>query len=193
LLPAQTGAITFAGLNASADTAEIMRRIGIVFQAPTLDLDLTVGQNLAYFGALQGFTKRQTFDRAMPLLTALQMETRLNDKARTLNGGHRRRVEIVRALLAGPDLLLLDEPTVGLDMPTRRDLVGFIHRLAVEKNIAVLWATHLADEVMEGDQVVLLSGGSIVADGALQDVLARLGKASLEDVLDSFAKDRAAA
>ncbi len=193
LLPAQTGAITFAGLNALAETAEIMRRIGIVFQSPTLDLDLTVGQNLSYFGALQGLTKHQTLDRALPLLNTMQIQSRLNDKARTLNGGHRRRVEIVRALLASPDLLLLDEPTVGLDMPTRRDLVEFIHRLAAEKNIAVLWATHLADEVMDGDQVILLSGGAIVADGALQDVLADLGKASLEDVLDSFNKEGAAA
>jgi ABC-2 type transport system ATP-binding protein len=114
------------------------------------------------------------------------MAERRSEKVRLLNGGHRRRVEIARALLHSPDLLLLDEPTVGLDVPTRRRLVDYIHALCREKGIAVLWATHLIDEVEEGDQLIILHQGRVRAQGSVAEVLAGTGAHSLATAFDYF-------
>jgi ABC-2 type transport system ATP-binding protein len=99
------------------------------------------------------------------------MADRIDERVRNLNGGHRRRVEIARALLHSPNLLLLDEPTVGLDVPTRSDIVDHVHQLSTEDGIAVLWATHLIDEVRDTDTVIVLHEGSIMSDGSLKEVL----------------------
>ena len=99
------------------------------------------------------------------------MFERRHEKARELNGGHRRRVEIARALLHKPDVLLLDEPTVGLDMPSRKAIVDYVHRLCAEKKIAVLWATHLVDEVFATDQLIILHKGTIRYQGSVPQLL----------------------
>jgi ABC-2 type transport system ATP-binding protein len=103
------------------------------------------------------------------------MLDRKNEKIRHLNGGHRRRVEISRALLHQPKLLLLDEPTVGLDAPSRRDIVEHVHRLVQEENIAVLWATHLIDEVFDEDSVIILHQGRVCVDGSAEQIMAETG------------------
>jgi ABC-2 type transport system ATP-binding protein len=98
---------------------------------------------------------------------------------RSLNGGHRRRVEIARSLLHSPKLLLLDEPTIGLDDPTRRAIVRHVHELARTDNIGVLWATHLFDEVEPNDDLLVISRGKIVARGKAKDVVAETGAKDL--------------
>ena len=107
--------------------------LGVVFQQPTLDLDLTVRQNLRYFAALRGLPRAEADERMGRALTSLDMKERIGEKVRSLNGGHRRRVEIARALLHSPKLLLLDEPTIGLDDPTREAIVRHIHELAADR------------------------------------------------------------
>ena len=100
-------------------------------------------------------------------LDRLDMGERDKEKVRQLNGGHRRRVELARALLHRPDLLVLDEPTVGLDVPARRSIVEHVHELCRSQGMAVLWATHLIDEVHTDDRVVVIHKGRILADGSV--------------------------
>jgi ABC-2 type transport system ATP-binding protein len=132
---------------------------GIVFQQPALDLDLTVKQNLTYAAALHGLIN--THARLAELLDHFAMSERASEKVRALNGGHRRRVEIIRALMTRPRLMLLDEPTVGLDIPTRKALVDLLHDLPKQHGIGILWATHLADEVWPEDRLVRLEDGHL--------------------------------
>jgi ABC-2 type transport system ATP-binding protein len=164
---------------------EALRPLGIVFQQSTLDIDLTVRQNLRYFAALHGLTRDQAGHRIAAELERVGLKGRDGDQVRTLNGGHRRRLEIARALLTEPKLLLLDEPTVGLDQPTRRALVDYLHRLARERGLALLWATHLFDEAEPGDGLVILAKGQVRASEAFEDLIAREGGGSLEK---AFAK-----
>ena len=153
--------------------------LGVVFQQPTLDLDLTVKQNLRYFAALRGLKRKDADERMLKALDELDMAERIGERVRALNGGHRRRVEIARGLLHSPKLLLLDEPTIGLDSPTRTAIVRHIHELARADNIGVLWATHLFDEVEPDDDLLVLSSGRIVARGKAKDVVAETGAGDL--------------
>ncbi len=170
LLVSQKGTIKIAGINLLEDPRQALARIGIVFQQPTLDLDLTVRQNLAYFAALHGIDGARASDGINASLQQLDMKERANEKVRALNGGHRRRMEIARALIHQPSVLLLDEPTVGLDAGTRNTITGHVHKLAQEQGITVLWATHLVDEVRSDDQLVIMHKGKIVAAGRCGEV-----------------------
>ena len=147
LFDAPTGRIEIAGRSPAEWGARALGPLGVVFQQPTLDLDLSVKQNLRYFAALRGLKRKDADERMARALDALDMKERIGERVRALNGGHRRRVEIARALLHSPKLMLLDEPTIGLDDPTRRAIVRHVHELARSDNIGVLWATHLFDEI----------------------------------------------
>ena len=120
------------------------------------------------------------------------MADRIDERVRNLNGGHRRRVEIARALLHSPNLLLLDEPTVGLDVPTRSDIVDHVHQLSTQDGIAVLWATHRIDEVRSTDTVMVLHEGSIMSDGSLKEVLEQTGCNDIEEAFDFLTKRNSA-
>jgi ABC-2 type transport system ATP-binding protein len=177
------GQIQVSGINLRDSPHQALARMGVVFQQPTLDLDLTVRQNLLYHAALHGMKKTDAIERIETELTRFGMLERQNEKVRQLNGGHRRRVEIARALMHNPGLLLLDEPTVGLDVPSRRDIVEHVHRMAREQNIAVLWSTHLIDEIYDDDKVIILHQGKICADGTVPEILA---KTATENIADAF-------
>lgn len=194
LFDTQHGWIEIEGQTLAQAGARALAPIGVVFQQPTLDLDLTVRQNLRYFGALRGLSRRRIDERASALLGALDMGERVAEKVRTLNGGHRRRVEIARALLHRPRLLLLDEPTVGLDVPTRADIVSHIHKLARDEGLAVLWATHLIDEIEPEDDLVVLHQGKVIAQGRADDVVTATGEPDLEGAFRALiGTERAAA
>jgi len=173
-----TGEIEVDGHSLSRKPGEALARIGVVFQQPTLDLDLTVVRNLKYFAALHGLAGKEADRRIAASLDRVQMAERAGEKVRALNGGHRRRMEIARALIHGPAVLLLDEPTVGLDAATRRSITDHVHDLANEQDLTVLWATHLVDEVRDNDHLVVLHRGEICAEGSAAGIA---GQSSLHE------------
>lgn len=191
LLAMQHGAISVSGQNIEDAKHEAMRKIGIVFQQSSLDADLTVKQNLTYFAGLHGLSRAETTQRISDVTSTFQIDGRLSDKVRNLNSGHKRRVEIARALLTGPSVLLLDEPTTSLDMPTRRSLIELLHHHVARKNTALLWATHLADEVMEQDTLLILSDGSIAVQGRVSDVIKAASSNSVETAYAHFTARKA--
>lgn len=192
LYDAREGGIAVFGHDVRREPRQALAAMGVVFQQPTLDLDLTVMQNLLYHGALHGLAVGAARRRAEEELARLQMDERKDEKVRALNGGHRRRVEIARALLHRPRLLLLDEPTVGLDVPTRRAIVEHVHGLARSEGLAVLWATHLIDEVADGDRLLVLHRGTLRADGSVPEVLDAAGAGSVEAAFDALTAKAAA-
>jgi ABC-2 type transport system ATP-binding protein len=181
LYDAGQGTIAVGGHNVRTAPLPALAEMGVVFQQPTLDLDLSVLQNLRYHAALRGMQKQEALTRIGTELKRLGMEERRNEKVRTLNSGHRRRVEIARALLHQPRVLLLDEPTVGLDVPTRQAIIDHIHHLCKDEGIAVLWATHLIDEIASTDRIVLLHEGRIQAEGSVADVVQEAGAVTIGD------------
>nr|WP_246337692.1 ABC transporter ATP-binding protein [Azospirillum oleiclasticum] len=174
------GTIRVFGFDMRLQPSQALARIGVVFQQPTLDPDLTVLQNLRYHGGLHGLPASMVEERAAEELERIGLAPRAKDRVRTLSGGQRRRVEIARALLHRPSLLLLDEPTVGLDVALRRQVLDHVHDLCRERGLAVLWATHLMDEARPEDGVVVLHGGRVLAAGRLPEVCARAGAPALE-------------
>ncbi|QHQ36488.1 ABC transporter ATP-binding protein [Algicella marina] len=156
------GAISVAGHDLAENPRAALARIGVVFQQQTLDLDMTVARNLSYFAALQGLSGKQARTSTEAALDRLGMRERSGEKVRALNGGHRRRMEIARALIHGPEVLLLDEATVGLDTASRQSITAHVHDLA-ESGLTVFWATHLVDEIQPTDEVVILHKGRKLA------------------------------
>ncbi|HAS63112.1 MAG TPA: ABC transporter ATP-binding protein, partial [Vibrio sp.] len=170
LYESRQGEITFSDLDLKAQKRRVLALMGVVFQQSTLDLDLTVQQNLLYHASLHGLSSQQAMNNVSGILEELQLLNRLNDRVRSLNGGHRRRLEIARALMHQPQILLLDEPTVGLDNDSRNLIVEHIRELAKKRGICILWATHLMDEVQSGDQLILLDKGEVKAQGKAGDL-----------------------
>ncbi|MBN4016308.1 ATP-binding cassette domain-containing protein [Rhodospirillaceae bacterium AH-315-P19] len=181
LYASNQGRISVAGFDLRKTPLPAMAEMGVVFQQPTLDLDLSVLQNLRYHAALRGMGKKDAIQRIEIELRRFDMDERKQEKVRALNGGHRRRVEIARALLHQPRLLLLDEPTIGLDVPTRLAIVNHIHGLCKTDGIAVLWATHLIDEVAPDDHIVLLDSGRVRAQGTTAEILQTAEATTLGD------------
>ena len=179
LLTSRSGEILVAGTDLTRTPRAALARMGVVFQQPTLDLDLTVRRNLLYFAALQGLSGREATTRTDEALERLDMTERAGELARNLNGGHRRRTEIARALIHRPSVLLLDEPTVGLDAASRANITRHVHDLSEGMGLTVLWATHLTDEVSPTDQLVILHQGRILADSTARSLS---GDRALTDV-----------
>ncbi len=181
LYDTRSGRIELSGYDIKKQTRQALARLGVVFQQATLDMDLTVMQNLRYHTALHGMSRKLANHRIQQELERLAMYERRFEKIRQLNGGHRRRVEIARALLHKPALLLLDEPTVGLDVPSRQAIVDHVHQLTVDENIAVLWASHLIDEIYPEDRLVVLHKGQIKAKGTIHDIFKIAGKETINE------------
>jgi ABC-2 type transport system ATP-binding protein len=177
------GRIAILGHDLASQPRAVLAHMGIVFQGQTLDLDLTVHQNMRYFATLHGLSNRAVGERVETCLARMGLAERRSERVRTLNSGHRRRLEIARALLHHPRVLLLDEPTVGLDVPSRTAIVEHVHDICREEAITVLWATHLVDEVWSEDQVAVLHRGRIRGFGSVAEILSRTGTT---DVLEAF-------
>ena len=180
----QKGEISILGRSLAEKPGEALRRLGVVFQARTLDLDLSIRQNLAYHASLHGLPGKVARARTAEILQGSDLADRLGDKARTLSGGQLRRVEIVRAFMHSPRLILLDEPTVGLDIGSRAEIVAEVRRLVRQEGVSVLWATHLIDVIEESDRVVVLHHGKVLAEGHVADIVE---EERAETVRDAFA------
>ncbi len=186
LYDTREGRIELCGFDVKQQTRKALEKLGVVFQQTTLDMDLTVMQNLRYHTALHGMGSKLATQRIQQELERLNMYERRFEKVRQLNGGHRRRVEIARALLHKPSLLLLDEPTVGLDVPSRQSIVEYVHQLAVDEKLAVLWASHLIDEIYPGDHLIVLHKGQVKANGTVDDVLKIANAPTIKDAFNTL-------
>jgi ABC-2 type transport system ATP-binding protein len=175
LFGVQAGHVGIFGHDIGRDPGEALRRMGVVFQPRTLDLDLSVAQNLQYHAALHGINRREARLRAGEVLSRIGLSDRTGSKVRDLSGGQMRRLEIARALLHRPSLLLLDEATVGLDVKARADILNHVRQLVTEQGIGVLWATHLFDEIGSNDDLVVLHQGRVLAQGKVAQVIADAG------------------
>jgi len=172
LFALQAGRIGIFGCDIEREPGAALRRMGVVFQPRTLDLDLSVTQNLLYHAALHGIGRREARKRSEEVLSRMDLADRHGSKVRDLSGGQMRRVEIARALLHRPRLLLLDEPTVGLDVKARAEILAHVRDLVKDQGIGVLWATHLLDEIEPGDDLVILHQGKILAEGDVASIVA---------------------
>lgn len=196
LFAADSGHVAVDGLSLSENPVAVLARLGIVFQQPSLDLDLTVAQNLAYFAGLHGLTGARRASAINGALSLFGLGGEQRTKVRKLSGGTRRKIELGRALMTDPSILLLDEATQGLDPASRRDLVSHVRALADSRGLTVLWATHIVSEVAEADAVLVLDRGRIVASGPPSRIVAEAGATSLEEAFLALTartgKDRAA-
>ena len=179
----QAGSIGIFGHDIGRVPGEALRLMGVVFQPRTLDLDLSVTQNLLYHAALHGIGRREARARSNEVLGRIGLADRAGSKVRDLSGGQMRRIEIARALLHRPRLLLLDEATVGLDVKARADILNHVRQLVTEQGIGVLWATHLFDEIIPSDNLVILHQGRVLARAEVAEVLKEAGA---QDVNSAF-------
>jgi ABC-2 type transport system ATP-binding protein len=183
LFGVQAGHISIFGHDIGRDPGEALRRLGVVFQPRTLDLDLSVTQNLLYHAALQGIDRREARLQAADVLSHIGLADRTSSKVRDLSGGQMRRLEVARALLHQPRLLLLDEATVGLDVKARAGILDHVRRLVAEQGVGVLWATHLFDEIVASDDLVVLHQGRVLAHGRVSHIIA---EAKARDLHSAF-------
>jgi ABC-2 type transport system ATP-binding protein len=160
--------------------AQVLARLGVVFQQQALDLDLSVKRNLMFHAHLHGLRWGDVLAYAESLLTQLGLPEVMARPVRALSGGSRRKVELARALLHRPALILMDEPTVGLDPKSRLDLMDAVRQQVCERQCMVLWATHLVEEAQTADRVLVLSKGQLVASGSPSEVHLQLGGDTLE-------------
>jgi ABC-2 type transport system ATP-binding protein len=171
LYAAHQGTVTVMGHDLRSNTLSALACMGVVFQSSTLDMDLTINQNLHYSAALQGIDRKDAKQRIIEGLQQHGLSGLGARKIASLSGGQRRRVELTRALLHKPNLLLLDEPTVGLDLQSRTEFVAHVKSLCKAQGTGVLWATHLMDEVTTDDRVYIMDHGEVIASGELDALL----------------------
>lgn len=201
--PADSGSVTIDGMSLDGHADEVKRRLGVVFQSSVLDAPLTVADNLKYRASLYGIHGEKWRAQLEKLTELFDLKELLRRPVGKLSGGQRRRVDIARALVHDPEILILDEPTTGLDPQTRQSVWSIVHRLRKEREMTVFLTTHYMEEAADADRVVILDGGKILADatplelkntytgdyitfyGASEEELAVLG-ASVERVGEAF-------
>ena len=181
LFVADAGEVSVAGHSLRTDAVAALARIGVVFQQMSLDLDLSVERNLRFHADLHGLRRAVATERITLGCAALGLTADLARPVRELSGGNRRKVELVRALLHHPAVVLMDEPTVGLDPKSRRDLLAAIRADVARRGSTVLWATHLVEEAEAADRVLVLHKGRLLADDTPAAVAAHLQGSSLEE------------
>lgn len=171
----QTGKVEVCGFDTARHPQAVRSRIGVVFQSQTLDKLLTVEENLLACGAFHGLSGRHLHERVRQAMQTLGVSARRHDLAGTLSGGLQRRAEIARALLHEPQMLILDEPTTGLDPVARDDFWDAIEALRVARSTAIIVSTHLFEEAERCDSLILLDKGIRVAEGSPAELKARIG------------------
>lgn len=190
LFAPDAGSVRLFGLDHASNGPRILARLGVVFQARSVDLDISVVANLRFHGRLFGLSGSDLAGRIEALCTRFNLDDLRNRPVRTLSGGQQRRVEIARALINEPDLLIMDEPSAGLDASSRRDLVSHVRDLARTEKVAVLWATHLVDEVGDADRIVIIDHGRIRANDTPAALLDETDAEDLTDVYERILQRR---
>ncbi len=180
LFVADQGSIRVLGHDMRSDASRALAGLGVVFQQFALDLDLSVRANLLFHADLHGLPRRLALSRIAEGLEAVGLQADASRPVRALSGGNRRKVELVRAMLHRPRLLLMDEATVGLDPVSRRQLTQVVIDLCRQSGVATLWTTHLVDEAAQADRVLVLHRGQVLFDGAIPVCLQRTGTDDLE-------------
>jgi ABC-2 type transport system ATP-binding protein len=175
-----SGNIWVNGVAVRDNPTRALARIGVVFQQQALDLDLSVRRNLQFHADLHGIARTSLRDRMAADCAALGLTQDLDRPCRELSGGTKRKVELVRALLHRPGVILMDEASVGLDPKSRKDILAAVQADVKTRGSCVLWATHWVEEAIQADKLLVLHLGRLVAEGTPQDVTQALGRSSLE-------------
>lgn len=175
LIPLRSGSAHVAGFDLASQTAAVRTQIGVVFQSPSLDKKLSVLENLLYAGRIYGLHGRDLRFRATAMLQQVGLADRAAERVEKLSGGLRRRVEIAKGLLHQPRLLLLDEPSTGLDPLARADMWNYLEHLRTATGMTIVFTTHLLEEAERADRIALVSQGSLIALGTPDELRATVG------------------
>jgi ABC-2 type transport system ATP-binding protein len=181
LYAARTGRVRVLGHDMARQSRLALAELGVVFQSRTLDPYLTIEQNMVYQGALHGIGRQEARERSQVLVARVGLAEQMRSRVSTLSGGQARRIEIARALLHRPRMILLDEPTAGLDVKARADILALVRELVAQDRVSVLWTTHLVDEIRDDDQVLILHEGRLRAAGLARELNAAAGVATIAD------------
>ena len=181
LFTADAGQAKIAGIDIGTDPIAALSKLAIVFQQPALDLDLSVFANMQFQTDLHGIPRAVAKERIAHWLARFELTDRASESCRLLSGGTRRKVELARALLSEPQLLLMDEATVGIDPASRAAILADVKALCHERGMGVLWATHLVDEAEAADRIVVMAAGSVRFDGSPQELIKTGKHANLTD------------
>jgi ABC-2 type transport system ATP-binding protein len=179
LIPPQSGRLTVLDHDLAGDPMAVRRQIGVVFQAPSLDRKLTVRENLWHQGRLYGLGRSELTARQDELLARFGLTDRAGDLVETLSGGLRRRVELAKGLLHRPRLLLLDEPSTGLDPGVRSEFWSYLQAIRDQDGVTVVMTSHLLEEADKADRIAILDAGKLVAIGAPDELRATVGGDSI--------------
>jgi ABC-2 type transport system ATP-binding protein len=179
LFAADSGKVELFGKTYREDPSAILSALGVVFQSRSLDLDVSVKANLKFHGGMFGYFGRTLKQRIQEVAALMDIGDMMDRQVRKLSGGNQRRVEIARALMSNPRLLLLDEPSAGLDATARLALVHNLRNIVQTQDMSILWATHLVDEVAEADRIVLLMRGKVTCEGTPDALIAQSGAKDL--------------
>ena len=179
LIAPQQGEVSLFDLSLPAETAAVRAAIGVVFQSPSLDPQLTVMENLSFQAALYGLPRSVYQPRADSLLATLGLSDRRGEFTRTLSGGLRRRVELAKGMIHQPRLLLMDEPSTGLDPGARNDLWQYLGQLRDEMGVTIFLTTHLLEEAEKADRIAIINEGALVALDRPETLRAELGGDSI--------------
>jgi ABC-2 type transport system ATP-binding protein len=182
LLEKTSGEVTVAGTSLEDDHHDIRRKFGIVFQDQSLDEELTAFENMEFHGILYGVPKVERRKKIAELLGLIELTDRANDLVRNFSGGMKRRLEIARALLHVPEIIFLDEPTLGLDPQTRNHIWTYIKSLNKQQGVTVFFTTHYMEEAARmADRLAIIDHGKIVASGTAIELQAQTETTNLED------------
>ena len=180
LFIADSGEVEVLGADMGRNPVAALAQLGVVFQQMALDLNLSVHANLRFHADLHGLPRRESSARINTLLTHFGLVDMANTATRSLSGGNRRKIELLRALLHEPHLLLMDEATVGLDPASRTQLLDEVLNLVNTRSLGVLWATHLVSEAERAHRIVVLDKGRVLFDGAAARLCSEQNQVSLE-------------
>ncbi|MHB8507174.1 MAG: ATP-binding cassette domain-containing protein [Candidatus Dormibacteria bacterium] len=175
LLRPTAGEVWVAGCDVRREPDEVRRRIGLIFQDPSLDDQLTARENLEFHGYVYGLPGKLRRERIAEVLDMVGLGDRASDQVRSFSGGMKRRLEIARGVMHHPQVLFLDEPTIGLDPQTRAHIWAYLHELRKRENITVFMTTHYMEEAEFCERISIIDRGAIVAQGTPDELKAQVG------------------